>query len=219
MPDEPPLRRHLAVLRRRIWVVVVTTLVALGAAGAVTAVQDDAYRAEMLLVIGQDGGVLQPGFGSVEPFIQTMRALLDSEIVASSVVEELGLDQSPDDLLANVGVRSRPESSALKVTYDGPDQETAVTVLAELAEAYRTIVEERLGPGPTGAGAEAAQITVTVFDPARSVGKVAPRPLRNLGFGSAVGLAAGLVLAFLWEAVAGPESGGREGTTRRRTPG
>jgi Mrp family chromosome partitioning ATPase/capsular polysaccharide biosynthesis protein len=183
------------VLRRQGWLIGLVTALALGAAGAVTALQKPVYRASMNVVVGQGGGIFQPQFGgSVQPFVRTMANLFASDVVARSTIHDLRLHTTPTKLLDATHVSTRPDSSVLEVSYDSPRRAQALRVLADMGSVFTTLIKQKVG-APVAAGTE---ITASVFDPAHlEPGRVSPRPARNLGFAAALGLALGLVLAFV----------------------
>jgi receptor protein-tyrosine kinase len=194
---QPDLRHYLRLLRRQWWVLALVTALALAAAAAVTALQTPVYRASMKVVVGQGGGVFQPQFGgAVEPFARTMANLFESDVVARGAIDDLQLRMTPRQLLARVHVSSRPESSVLEVAYDTPRREQAVPVLAEMGRVFARLVRRKLGESQ----ANGAPITASVFDPAHlEPGRVSPRPVRNLAVAGVLGLALGLILAFVRE--------------------
>jgi receptor protein-tyrosine kinase len=195
------LYEYLAIVRRQAWLVLLAVGVSVSVAWALSAIQDPTYRASMKIVVGEQGGVLPPiSGGSPEPFTQTMSSLLESDIVAQTVIDELDLDLSPDTLLNRLHSTSRPQSAVLDVTYDSTSKESAVRILDAVGAVFPAIVNRRL---TTGADGTSERVVVTVFDPAKAeAAPVAPRTLRNVGFAFAVGLLVGLILAFLREGAA-----------------
>jgi succinoglycan biosynthesis transport protein ExoP len=197
---QPDLRQYLRVLRRQGWLIALVTVLALGAAAVVSELQTPVYRASMKVVVGQGGGVFQAQFGgSVEPFARTMANLFESDVVARKAIDDLHLRMTPRQLLARVHVSSRPQSSVLEVSYDTPARAQAVPILADLGRVFTRLVKQKLGePRTTGS----APISASVFDPAHlEPGWVSPRRVRNLFFAGVLGLAVGLVLAFVRESL------------------
>ncbi len=168
---------------------------ALLASAAVTVLQDPIYRAQMKLVVGQGGALFQPGqSGDVQQFTQTLTPLIESDIVVSTAIAALGLDISTKDLLEDLEVSAKPDSSVLDVTYDSTDREQAVAVLAKIGDVFTEAVDERLGSGVEASN----RITARIFDPAHLLpDRIAPRPVKNFGFSIGLGLVLGLVLAFV----------------------
>ena len=81
---------------------------------------------------------LEPEFGgNVEPFTLTMSNLVRSNIVAETVIRNLGLQDSTQDLLGDVRVQSKPSTAALEVSYDSTNKQKAVAVLSEIGYRLR----------------------------------------------------------------------------------
>jgi capsular polysaccharide biosynthesis protein/cellulose biosynthesis protein BcsQ len=202
---QPTARRQLDFLKRQAWFILLVTAVAVVVAAAVSVTKPKVYRAHTSIVIGQAGGIFQPQFGNVfQPFTQTMSSLLKSEIVAETVIRDLNLDKTPKSLLSDVKVSTTPNSAVLQVTVDSTDRSYAVRVLRRMASVFTALVAEKLGGTPKTPGAAGAlpPITATVFDPAHaSSTPVAPKPTRTIAFAGVIGLALGLVLAWLREAL------------------
>jgi capsular exopolysaccharide synthesis family protein len=196
---QPDLRHYLRILRRQGALIVGAAALAIGAAAAVTAVEQPVYRASMKIVIGQGGGTFQaPYGGAVEPFALTMSNLFKSDVVAREAIANLGLKLTPKGLLGHVNVATTPQSSVLNVAYDTSDRTRAVSTLAEMGRVFTTLVKHKLGE-PLSAG---TAVTATVFDPAHlEPGRVSPRPVRNVGLAALLGIAVGVVLAFVRESL------------------
>jgi succinoglycan biosynthesis transport protein ExoP len=217
---QPALLHYLQILRRQVWSIVLAVAAVLVAVSIYSINKTPVYRASTGIVVGQGGGIFQPEFGtSVEPFTLTMSNLLRSHIVAENVIQNLNLSTTPDALLADLQVTTKPSSSVLEVTYDSTSKARALAVLRSVGTAFATLVDQKLGSQPlqgtggtgtggtgtggtgtggTGTGAQPQPITARVFDPAHlEPGRVAPRPGRDLLFGAVLGLAIGLALAFV----------------------
>ena len=205
---QPALLHYLEILRRQVWSIVLAVAAVLVAISLYSINKTPVYRASSGIVVGQGGGIFQPEFGtSVEPFTLTMSNLLRSHVVAENVIRNLNLSTTPDALLSNLHVTTKPSSSVLEVSYDSTSKAQALAVLRSVGSAFATLVDQKLGSGSqalpgaggTGTGAAPPQpITARVFDPAHlEPGRVAPRPGRDLLFGAVLGLAIGIVLAFV----------------------
>jgi capsular polysaccharide biosynthesis protein/Mrp family chromosome partitioning ATPase len=187
------------MLRRQAWLVALVVLIAIATSIAVTSTQDDVYRSSMKIVVGQRGGLLTVGSsGAIEPLTQTLSNLLESDVVAATVIERLDLDKSPRGLLGQIHVSSAPESAVLEVSYTTTQRQTAARILGEVGAVFTELVDEKLG---RAAQAE-LPITASIFDPAHlNPGTIAPRPNRNMAIAGALGLALGLILAFIRESL------------------
>ena len=205
------LRGYLAVVRRQWWVILLVVTACCAAAAIFTARQDPVYEASTKIVVGQGRALFGPDVSfAVEPFTQTMTELLQSDVVADRVIRELDLDITSTQLLSDLEVTSKPDTSVLEVTYQDTDRRMAVRTLAEVAATFTELVDRELAgqsTGDQGTGANAAPqpepVSAVVFDPARlEPEQVAPRPLRTMAVAILVGLIAGLALAFLRDALA-----------------
>jgi capsular polysaccharide biosynthesis protein/MinD-like ATPase involved in chromosome partitioning or flagellar assembly len=202
--EQPPLRHYVDVVRRQGWLIVVFVTLALAAAGLSTTLQTSVYRASVGLVVGQGGGVFQPEFGgSVEPFTLTLSNLVRTNVVAETVTKNLQLGITPDQLLADTHVTSKPASSVLEISYDSTDKETAVAVVREIARVFASLVEDKLGStGNRARGGQQTKITARIFDPAHLEStSISPKPIRTLALAGILGLALGIALAFVRESL------------------
>jgi capsular polysaccharide biosynthesis protein/Mrp family chromosome partitioning ATPase len=199
------MRTYVRFLRRHLWLLVLVTAAALGATALVTFRQDSVYRATMKVVVAQTGGTSQPDIGS-QKLSQTMSNLLESDVVASSVIRRLSLDTTPHALLKKLKVSFKPDSSVLDITFDSTDKEGAVVILREFSRSFQRLVDVRLGvqsrQGALSDPGALPVIVATVFDPPHlKPGRVSPTPVRTLAFAGALGLAAALMLAFARESL------------------
>jgi capsular polysaccharide biosynthesis protein len=178
---------------------VLIPIIAVGAAAAYTYTQPPVYRASMKMVVGQQQALFQPDVsGATEPFTQTMSDLVASDVVASQVIDRLGLDMQPASLLDNLRVSTKPMTAVIDISYDDTNPTRAVEVLEEVGNVFSALVQQRFAV-PAGKDATPA-VTATVFDPAHNERDlVRPRPLLNLGVAAVLGLALGVLLVFLME--------------------
>lgn len=195
------LRSYLDVVRRRKFLVLAVTALAVAVAAAVSLTAKPVYRAESKIVIGQGGGLVQPGFAnSIQPYTATMSDLISSDIVASNVVKSLGLKMSPHDLLSKISTSINPQTAVVDVFVDDHDQNQAVRIDQQVAVVFSRLVADRFGH-TTGTGTAAnPPLTANVFDPAHALpGRVSPKPAEDIAIAFVVGLVLGLIGAFLRE--------------------
>jgi tyrosine-protein kinase len=202
------LRHYLPILRRQAWLVIVPAAMAVAVSWYATSQEEPVYRASSKIVVGQTGQTFQAQLGSdVDRFTATMTNLLKSNIVAQTVISDLGLDTTPEALLGSIDVVVRPNSSVLEVSYDSTDRTRLVPVLDRIGTVFTDLVKSRLGgeattPAPTGETQDVLPVSATIFDPAHvQPGQISPQPKRNLAIALALGLALGLVFAFARESL------------------
>jgi receptor protein-tyrosine kinase len=194
------LRHYLDVIQRRKWIVLAITLVCAGTAVGLSYSQKPVYRAATKIVIGQGGGLVQPGFAnSIQPYTATMSDLITSEIVAQNVIESLQLDLTPHELLSKISTSINPQTAVVDVYVDDHDRTQAVRIDQEVATVFSRLVTDRFGRASAASGTT-QPLSANVFDPAHALsGQVSPRPKRNVAIALILGLILGLVAAFLRE--------------------
>lgn len=200
------LRHYLDVLRRRWWIVAAVTVVAAGAAYAVSSIQEPVYRAQTKIVVGQGGGVFPPSVSyAIQPLTATMGNLVTSNVVARDVIRRLGLaDETPESLLKQISVVVNPTTAVIAIDVDARSKGRATDIAREVGLVFSGLVRKRFGTDATAPAGEGAvqqlPLTATIFDPAHAVpDPVSPKPTRDTALAAALGLFLGLIGAFLRE--------------------
>lgn len=191
------LSDYLAIIRRRLLLIALVALMTIGAAAVLTYRQPTLYRSAMKLVVGVQGGLFPTDVGNVaDQFTQTMSDLLQSEVVASTVIRDLDLRMSPQKLLSRLHVITKPATAVLVVTYDDTDPKRGEAVLARVGTEFTTLVDRNLATQEKGSLA----VSVKVFNPSHLLpGRVQPKPVRNLAVAGMLGLILGLLAGFVRE--------------------
>ena len=149
---------------------------------AVTLLQDSTYRADASIVLVRQG---QPP-GSDSRLAQAADAaaeLFDSRAVAESAIRNLGLDDTPQELLDRVDVDAEEGSSLVRLEVEAPSKEEARRTAQEVAEVATVLFNDRFAP----------QTAASVWEPAAAADeRVSPKPARNLALGVLIGALAGL---------------------------
>lgn len=158
--------------------------VGLLAAGALTLLQDSTYRADASIVLVRQGQ--PPGSDPrLAQAAETAAELFDSRAVAESAIRNLGLDESPQQLLDRIDVEAQEGSSLVRIDVEGPSREQARRAAQEVSEVATVLFNDRFAP----------QTVASVWEPAALAdGRVSPEPLRNLALGAVLGALAGLAL-------------------------
>lgn len=190
------LSDYIVIVRRRFWLIALITAVALGAAAAYTFTREPVYRSSMKVLVAQGEGVFRSDLiNATETLTQTASDLLESDIVASTVIDELGLEISSTELLGNLGVKTEPLTAVLEVTYDDTSRERGLETLEEVGDTFEQLVETELTTG-----GNTSRLSAKTADPAHSLpGQVSPKPIRDMAVAGILGLLLGLLAAFLRE--------------------
>ncbi|MDQ3956135.1 MAG: Wzz/FepE/Etk N-terminal domain-containing protein [Actinomycetota bacterium] len=188
------LSDYIAIIRRRFWLIVLILAVTVGAATAYTLTRPPVYRSSMKILVGQGEGALGADLvGATEELTQTASDLLETDIVARTVIDDLGLDISSTQLLSSLSVATEPSTAVLEVSYDDTDADRGLEVLGSVGQTFEDLVDERLGQAKSN-------ITATIFDDAHALpGQVEPQPMRDLAVAGVLGLILGLLAAFVRE--------------------
>jgi capsular exopolysaccharide synthesis family protein len=198
------LRQYLEVIRRRKWIVLGLTVIAVGVALAISLSQKKTYEATTKIVVGQGNSLFQPGeANAVQPFTATMGDLVRSNIVATMVIRHLGLSVTPEKLLSHTSVSINPSTAVVKISVTNHDKALATREAQEIGTVFSGLVRKRFGttvlPATRGTPAQ-LPLTATVFDPAHPLpGPVSPKPVRDAVIAFVLGLILGLLAAFLRE--------------------
>jgi capsular polysaccharide biosynthesis protein/MinD-like ATPase involved in chromosome partitioning or flagellar assembly len=192
----PPLRQAARFIKQQAWLIVLVPALAIAVAALTVSRQQHVYRASMGIVVAQAGAPYVPPLGNVA-LSQTMTSIIESDVVARAVIQKLHLRGSPKDLLKNLRVAVKPDNGVLDVSYDSPNQRTALRVLSEVGKSFAKVARERLGVSTSLKKPGRLLLFASIIDPPHPhAGPVAPRPGKALGFAGGLGLALGLILAF-----------------------
>jgi Mrp family chromosome partitioning ATPase/capsular polysaccharide biosynthesis protein len=166
------------------------------------------YRASTSLVVRQ----LNPGVGGdfgTEPLLQTMTNLLQSDVVVRGAIRDFGLKMTPEQFLTHLHVTHKPDSSVLEVSFDSANRDAAVPILERVAKDYQDLVKQKLGPGtgdtansklPNGTETGLPVVSATEWNsPHLNPTALSSKRARTLVVAGVLGLAVGLLLAFLRE--------------------
>lgn len=203
------VRRYTGVLRRQWWVIVLTTVIAVAAAVVYVETATPVYSASSKVVVGQGQSLFNPALSVNDTSVtSTISSLLQSNVVAEDAIKQLGLHTTPTALLSNLNVSAQPTGAVINVSYNDTNQPRAVRVLGSLGSIFTNLVNTELASKTkdtgtsTSAGAVTAPVSAVVFDPAHpDPGQVSPHKARTVAIALVLGLIAGLVLAFLRDAL------------------
>jgi len=139
--EETDIRAYLAVIRHRKWTILLVTLVGVGAALFFSFRQTPVYTSHARVYVTPIG----PNATTITTTLNldTERGLVDSVSVASIVRSDLGLSQSADSLLRNLGVSVETNTAILDIGYTDPAPRTSQQLANGFANAYLTFRREQ----------------------------------------------------------------------------
>ena len=192
------LQDYLRILRKRWITIVVTTLVVIGLAGLLTAVQEKSYTAKtqfFVSVSGADTAALQQGSTFTQERVKSYAQLLKTPRALDPVTEALDDDNKASDLAKAINVTTPPDTVLLEVSVTDSSPEHAQEIATAIGETFPAVVSEIERPEGSR---RAAPIKVSLVEPAStSSTPTSPVPARNLALGVALGLLLGLALAIV----------------------
>ena len=133
--------------------VVAVVLVAVGVAGA-SLLQTPTYEASALILVDERAPAQGTGNGKIQPIPnaptpETLRALtqtmvhaIESRPVAEEVIQRLGLQMKPAELLDNLTIEQDAGTSFIRLTYEDTDPERARLIVNTVSE----VSSERISP-------------------------------------------------------------------------
>jgi capsular polysaccharide biosynthesis protein len=210
------LRDLFRTIRKWLWVVALVTAILVAAVVWFSRMQAPTYEASMVILIGQNNGVIQnPGDATgLKEVTRTMSEAATGRPIAEGVVQQLNLQMSPDDIIANLKAEQVGETQFVKVTYTDSSPQRAQEVVNGVGEAFSAQVADLQSETADNAAlsAEAAQqagalgvpaspvVTATVWEQAEMpTAPTSPNPSRDGLLALGIGLMLGLGIAFLLE--------------------
>ena len=191
----------LELLRRRALPIGLCVLAGLIGAIALTLTATERYRAEARVFVNI------PTVASVESGVQGVQltsdllpsyaALVTSQLVAERVRDRLDLDESARAISGKLAARAEAQTLIIEISATDASPRRA----QELAEATTTALSDAVADLEDGRDADVAVELKVIDPPLLPTTPVEPRPIYNGVLGVLLGLAVGIVLALLLDAL------------------
>jgi capsular polysaccharide biosynthesis protein len=200
------LRRYLAILRRRLALIVVTVAVAVGAAWAATP-RTTPYVATSVVYVGprslnfnqNTAANNNDAILAANAVLATFAKMIDSRPTAADAVSRTGVSESADEVVGETVVAPDPNTQLLDVKVTDSNPANAMRLANGLADAFVYRIQSQEAGQPANPGAPADTPT-SVFERAALPSSPQPTGLaRNLGLGALLGLLGSAGIAFLLE--------------------
>jgi capsular exopolysaccharide synthesis family protein len=189
-------REYLRSLRRGWWLVLLGMLLGAGGAGAIAVASTPQYQAATQLFVSTPGAsdvaAAVQGSQFSQQRVASYAQLLEGRDMAKAIIDQLGLDLSADDLMANIEAAAVPDTVLLEVTVTDTSPERALAIARSVASEFRTRVTAL--ETPDGATTSPVKVTV-VSTPELPVEPSSPDVPQQLLLGAIVGLLCGGGLA------------------------
>lgn len=188
------LADYLRILRKRWLIIVVMTLLGVGAAAAASLVITPQYQAttQVFVYVPNSGtvGELASGGSFAQNQVRSYAEAVSTPRVLDAVVDELELDESADELGLSVTAEAplNTVNIEISVTRDSPSE--AAAIANATTSSFRAVIDD----------ITSGQVSVNVLREATTPAEpISPNTDLNLALGLLVGLAIGVGLAVLRE--------------------
>ncbi|NLU79704.1 polysaccharide biosynthesis tyrosine autokinase [Micromonospora sp. HNM0581] len=191
------LYRHLRLVRRHWWVVLVTLMVSLGVTALVTVRAQPRYVASVtFFVTTPSQGVTDAYQGGLflQQRVKSYAELLTSDRLAQAAVADTQLGLTAEEIQRRVSTSTETGTVLLRASVTDTDQTRALRVTEALSAKFVELVQ-KVETRPDGSPGP-IKIEV-VSGPRVTPAPVSPQPVRNTAIGALLGLLAGVGLAIL----------------------
>ena len=192
MEQEIELREIFFIIRKRAWMVVAITGLALVLSAVISFyVQTPVYRTSTtLIVIKEDQPVVDQGTLMLNrQLVKTYAQIIQSRTVAEEVIPSLNLDMTPTALQNRISVNAVGDTEILRIDIEDPNPVRARILANRVADVFIVQI-----------GGIMKIDNVSVIDRAVVPDEpFKPRPLMNMAIATVLGLMIGLGLIFLLE--------------------
>jgi polysaccharide biosynthesis transport protein len=194
------LQDYLTIFRKRWRLILLSCVLAVGAAAIYTLVSPKKYESSTQFFIStsgaSDSGQLLQGNTFTQERVKTYSQLLTTPIVLAPVVAEVGPPgTTPEQMARTISASVPPDTVLIDVSVVDVDPLRATRIADSLSRSFPTTVNTL-----ESVSGNSSPVKVTVVQPATTESTpVSPKPLRDLGLGLFFGLILGLGLAVLRE--------------------
>lgn len=196
MEETISLKELFQTIKKRLWLIVLLTVLATTASGVVSYfLLTPIYQSSTQLLVNQaqneQGTVDVNQIRSNVEIISTYNVIIKSPAILDKVSEELGGKESVSSLNSMISVGPEGTSQILKITVEHSDPVMAANIANTTAEVFQSVVTELMNVD-----------NVTILSPAQlgeNPAPIKPQPVLNMAIAFVVGLMAGVGLAFLLE--------------------
>lgn len=184
-------------LRKYWWIVVVTTLLAIGIGAFVTLRTPAQYASTVTFFVRtpaeQIGGAYQ-GDQFAQKRVNSYVQLAESQRLADLIAQDTQLDLTAQQISSRISAKGDQNTVLLTLTVTDSDPQRSLDIASSVSEGFVKLVSEL--ETPPGATTPTVSLEVTSAAALNPV-PVSPKPLLNLGLSMLIGLVLGIGLAVL----------------------
>ncbi|MGD6942429.1 YveK family protein [Cytobacillus gottheilii] len=197
MEETISLKELFQTLKKRMALIIIITLVAVMASGAVSYfVLTPVYQSSTQILVNQTAEEGQYSTNEVQTNLQlinTYNIILKSPVILEKVINELNLNMTASQLNAKLTVQNEQNSQVVNLSVQDENAATAAEIANTTAEVFRNEIATIMSIDVND---------VTILSPAvvtENQSPIKPQPLLNIAIALVVGAMAGVGLAFLLE--------------------
>lgn len=197
------LRDYLRILRQSWVLIVLLTLLGIGAGAAYSIITTPKFSSSAKVFVSTSAGStvseLQQGNTFTQQRVKTYADLATTPIVLLPVIEELSLETSAQDLAQQITATAPLDTSLIEITATDADPELAAAVATAVSDSLTQVVQTiEASEAEDGTTRSAVKLTL-VQHAAVPESPVSPNVPLNVALGGLVGLALGIGIAVLRE--------------------
>lgn len=195
MEETMDLREILQIIYKRLWFIILVTLVCIISSGIISFfVLDSVYEASTTLMVSktredQSQNLQYNDILMNQKLVKTYSEIVKSNRVLEKVIEQLGLDMTTGDLKNKIQVSSVSDTEIIRIAVQDKDPNFAT----ELANSIAVVFMGEIG-------SIMKMDNVQFIDPAKvPIDPVKPRPFLNIAIAAVLGVMISVFIVFLIE--------------------
>ncbi|PFL00522.1 capsular biosynthesis protein [Priestia megaterium] len=196
MEETISLRELFAVLRKRLWLIVLITIIAATVSAVISFfVLTPVYESKTQILVNQAKNDQQLYSNQTVQtnvqLINTYNDIITSPVILDKVIKELKLDKSAGDLSGQIQVTSAQDSQVAQIVVQDTSAKRAADIANTTASVFQKQVPKLMNVDNVKVLSKAAL--------GENASPVKPQPLMNVAIAIVVGLMVGVGLSFLLE--------------------
>ena len=195
MEETIDIRELLQILKKRLWIVVLITIITTAASGVISFfVLEPVYQANTTLYVGKnistEGNIGYQDVLLSGQLVKDYRELAKSRLVSNIVINELGLSEiTTKEIAEMLEVNLKSDTRIIEITAQHTDPKFAQVVANKVADVFKKKAIELIEVD----NVQIIDVAETPKDP------IKPNKTMNVAIGFVLGLMLGLGLVFLIE--------------------
>jgi len=193
---EIDLMEYIHIIRRRLWLIILVTVLAVAASGAISFfVLDPVYQASTTVMVGKpvsyvDGSQLQiQDLNLNQRLARTYGEIVKSRVVSEEVIYQLNLNITPDQLKGKTAVNLVKDTEFITINVTDTDPEKAAAIANKLADVFKKRVMTMMK-------VDNVQVLDNAIIP---TSPIKPNKMMNMAIAGVLGMIVSLFVIFLLE--------------------